>query len=331
MAEAILIDSTPGLEERSILLAGSLSAGEVIQAPDGRAGVAVTAKDAASGDYATLRMTGRHQLTAVASKTYLRGSQVFWDVSANALLLTPGAADDFAVGVVATTKTTTATDLGVIVDLNATPKYIASYTGASGSKRGPVIQQTLAGGVFSFAEWLALRLSATSAAEVASFLSGGGLVTAEKGMLDLFICVQDDGGSNGGVIDASFGLANDDHASDADSITESLLVHLDGNVLNIYIESDDNASGEVSAADSTVDLVLGTVFRVQFDLSDWADIQVYIDGVNVLPSSTFTLSGVTGPLKLIAMVEKSSGDSPALYFASGGLIRYEDKGASWSA
>src|SRR5262249_17301434 len=91
---------------------------------------------------------------------------------------------------------------------------------------------------------------------------------------------------------------------DADSIAEHLLVHLDGGSVNIYLQSKDGTT-TVAATDSTVDYVAGTPFLVQFDTTDLTDIQVYINGVNVLPATAFQLNAATGPFKLLAHSEKS--------------------------
>ena len=104
--------------------------------------------------------------------------------------------------------------------------------------------------------------------------------------------------------DTNIGLANATHATDADSITESLFIHLDGGSVNIYAESDDGTT-EVAATDTTIDYTAGTPFLAQWDLSNTSDIQLYIDGVNVLPSSVFKLNVAAGPLKLLAYSEKS--------------------------
>jgi len=47
------------------------------------------------------------------------------------------------------------------------------------------------------------------------------------------------------------------------------------------------------------------------DLRDPADIQLYIDGANVLPSSVFKLDAGTGPIGLLVHLEKTSGTATA--------------------
>jgi hypothetical protein len=110
-------------------------------------------------------------------------------------------------------------------------------------------------------------------------------------------------------LDINIGIANDTHASDADSITESVFLHLDGTALDIKAESDDGTT-EVAATDTTVNAVADTYFDFAFDCRDLEDIKIYIDGVRVLSSSTFKLDEAAGPMKLLAHMEKGANDTP---------------------
>jgi hypothetical protein len=110
------------------------------------------------------------------------------------------------------------------------------------------------------------------------------------------------------------GIANATHASDADTIAESVFLHVDGadtnGAVNILAESDDGTT-EVAATDTTVDFAAGTPFEFRIDCRDLTDIQIYINGVNVLPASVFKLNAATGPLKLLAHIEKGANDTLA--------------------
>ena len=125
-----------------------------------------------------------------------------------------------------------------------------------------------------------------------------------KAIVEGIVNVVSDGA--GSAVDVSIGVANGTHATDADSITESLFVHLDANNTNINLESDDGTT-EVAATDSTIDYTEGTPFEVWFDLRDLTDIQIYIDGVLALGATVFKLDAATGPLKLLVHVEKTTG------------------------
>jgi hypothetical protein len=54
---------------------------------------------------------------------------------------------------------------------------------------------------------------------------------------------------------------------------------------------------------------IGTPFHVQIDGRNLLDIQVYVNGVNVLPATVFKLDKATGPLKALFHFEKSANDS----------------------
>ena len=118
-------------------------------------------------------------------------------------------------------------------------------------------------------------------------------------------------------------MANATHASDADSIVESCFLHLDGNSLNINAESDDGTT-EVAATDTTIDLALGTPVHFVIDGRDPSDVQIYINGALVLSGTTFDISAATGPLKLLAHLEKSSDDTTAEYYVDALRVRTMD-------
>ncbi len=118
------------------------------------------------------------------------------------------------------------------------------------------------------------------------------------------------------ALDISFGLANAHHATDADSITESVLFHLDGADLTLNAESDDGTT-EVAATDTGLTLVDDQYGRFKIDCSDLSDVKLYaaVDKdepyVRVLSGTTFKLNNASGPLTPIVMVEKTSNDTTA--------------------
>lgn len=292
LTDGLMIDWTP---------TAAVSAGEVIHLPDGRAAFAPTA--IAAGVQGAVQVSGICSVAKTTSMVMLKGSQVFWDVSASkAHLLQANNTNDYYLGIVMETAASAGTT--VKVSLNQRPQYTLSlaqgYTSAQVSTAGwPQI--TGAGNSVN------MKFDLTAEAQKLDALSCRSVATGTVGILSALICVNTNG--DDAAFDLNVGLADATHASDADQITSSLFCHVDGNNANINFESD-NAAAEVSATDSTVDLTAGTPFLVQWDLTDWTDIQVYVDGVNVLPASVFTLSGVAGPLKLLAHMEKSSNDTP---------------------
>lgn len=296
MAEAVLIQ--PG-ETIDWTADADYSAGAVIQLRDGRAGV--VSADVESGKVIGVHVTGIFEVAKTTSMVVLIGSRLFWDHSANKVHLLHRADRDFYFGAAQADATSAATVVRAALNV----KPVASVALSQGFASAPI---NTAGFPFvhGTGEGVNLGFSATAEAQKVDALSHRGMAPAAIAIVDALVCVNTIG--DNAAFDFNCGLASGTHATDADSIAESLFVHLD-NALDILLESDDGTT-EVTATDSTVNATAGTPFLVQWDLRDLTDIQVYIDGVNVLPASVFKLNAATGPLKVLAHMEKSSDDSP---------------------
>jgi hypothetical protein len=152
--------------------------------------------------------------------------------------------------------------------------------------------------------------SATAEAQKLDWLSKRSFTIASNWILEAVIDVVTNADADVG--DLNIGVANGTHASDCDSITESCFFHFDmGADLNLDAESDDGTT-EVAATDTTVDWAVGTPIHLVIDGRDPTDIQMYVNGVLVLGSTTFTLTAATGPLKALFHLEKSANDSPGI-------------------
>jgi len=279
----------------------AMTAGEVRQLPDGRAAFAPTAIAAAAKGAVTV--SGVVEVLKTASMVMLKGSRVFWDHSANKAHLLQVNDQDFYLGIVQETAASAATTVKVAI--NADPRYTISL--GDGFASVPVVTAGINHHIIGHAEGVTLIFDTTAEAQKLDALSHRGVALDAPCLVDAEVCINENG--DDAAFDLNVGLANATHADDADSITEALFCHIDGSSLNINAESDDGTT-EVAATDTTVDAVVGTPFLVQWDLADWADIQMYINGVNVLPSSVFKLDAATGPLKLLAHMEKTANDSP---------------------
>jgi hypothetical protein len=66
----------------------------------------------------------------------------------------------------------------------------------------------------------------------------------------------------------------------------------------------------VAATETLADAVDDTYFDFRFDCRDLTSIKIYINGVRVLSTSTFKLNAATGPMKLLAHIEKGANDTP---------------------
>lgn len=297
MAEANFVQEGESLDWTPT---AAVSAGQVIQVTDGRAAFAPTA--IAAGDLGAVQVEGIAELDKTTSMVVLKGSPLFWDASANKVHLRHRNDADFYVGIAQEDATAAATT--VKVALNVAPQWTASL--ADGFVSVPI---NTAGFPFVHGAGAGVNLgfSATAEAQKVDALSHRGFAPGTPAIVEALICVNTNGDAS--AVDINVGVASATHATDADSIAESMFCHIDGASTNINFESDDGTT-EVSATDSTLDFTAGTPFLVQFDMRDDEDIQVYVDGVNVLPSSVFKLNAATGPLKLLAHMEKTSDDSP---------------------
>lgn len=282
----------------------AVSAGEVIRLPDGRAAYSPTDIDA--GVKGAVQVEGIVDVAKTASMVMLKGSKVYWDHSASKVSLVMGAnTGDIYFGVVEETASSSATTVKVAI--NQKPCYTLSLE--QGFVAAPIPSITANPQGMMFAHGNGVNAVFDTAAEAQKFdaLSIRSVAVGTAGILQALVCVNTNG--DDAAFDLNVGLANETHATNADTITESLFAHIDGASTNINLESDDGST-EVAATDSTVDFVAGTPFLVQWDLTDWSDPQVYIDGVNVLPSSVFDISAATGPMKLLFHMEKTANDSP---------------------
>lgn len=304
MSEARLAKQGDGAQTIDWTADAAYSAGDVIQLRDGRAGVIAT--DVESGGLVAVYVTGRFYMAKTASMVVLPSSKLFWDHSADAVHLLHRNDRDFFVGTALEDEAAAATE--ALVDLNVQPVFTVGFE--HGFASVPVETAGFVHANGAGREGVNLRFSTTTEAQKADALTHRGLAggsTGAEGIASFLICINTNG--DDAAFDLNIGLANGTHATDADSIAESLFMHVDGASTNINFESDDGTT-EVAATDSTVDFTAGTPFLVQFDLRDLTDIQVYVDGVNVLPSSVFKLNAATGPLKCLAHMEKTSDNSP---------------------
>lgn len=296
MAEATL-SKDGNANTMDVTAPAAMAAGQVFQLPDGRAGVTAGLAGFASGDPATLITAGQFTFTKTATLVVLDGAPVYWDRSANtATPLRAAAGADYYLGVAVGDSATATTT--VVVDINVQPSYTIDLLA------DPGVSIAVGDAALSYQGGSAVfNILATSEAEKIDLISYRSIpVTVPfivEGRMASFVIGTDN------TVDMNVGLANATHATSADTITESMFIHLD-ETLDINIESDDNST-EVAATDSTVNCVDNTYFDFAFDCRDLTDIQIYINGVNVLPASVFKLNAATGPLCLLAHVEKTTG------------------------
>lgn len=301
MAEALIYKDADTIDV--VTPTAGYTGGEVIQLSDGRAAFVAGQVARVSGDQAALKTTGQVTLLKTASVVILEGDLVYWDRSAGtATPLQAVAGADFPIGVAVSDAA--AADSTVIVDLNKKPHYLIDMM------RDPfdtVLVLTAGTPALTMGPgYTKLAFSATAEAQKVDALSQKSIPVAIPFIVEGRMAVYDIG--DNAAVDINVGLANATHATDGDAITESVFLHLDGTALDILLESDDGTT-EVAAEDSTIDAVDDTYFDFRMDCRDLTDIQIYINGVLMKAASVYALGDATGPMKLLAHIEKTSNDT----------------------
>lgn len=291
--------------------AAALSSGQVIQVPDGRAAMAVG--DIAAGVQGAVQVSGVFQKVAkTAGFVALRGGKAYWDYSANKVYYKKVNDQDFYIGRFMSDAASADTECYVVanidppadIDINRDP----CNTVLVGTPAALAVS-------FNYARRIGgshlAYLSATSEAQKWDLMSVNGFSKNANAIVEFAFRVPV--GGSGSASDYSIGVANATHATDADSITQHLFVHLDGGSTNINLQSKDGTT-TVTATDTTIDFVAGTAITSQhevwMDMRDPADVQVYIDGSLVLPSTVFNIDAAT-TLYLLAHMEKTTGTETA--------------------
>ena len=307
MAEAVYKQDGMALNHTA---AADLSGGVVIQLPDGRA--AVVKSDIESGEIGGACVSGVYTVDKTTSQVYVDGQPLYWDHSANKTIYYPASDRDFYLGTVV--GDAASADTTCVVNLNVRPQYKIDM---ARDEFLTVVVKTVVGSTTvevpdlkMIGSTAKMIFGATAEAQKVDLLSQQGFALASNWIVEGCFNVIDDG--DAAAIDFNIGVANGTHATDADSITESCFLHLDGNALDLFAESDDGTT-EVAATDTTVNIALGTPVHFVIDGRDPSDIQIYVNGALVLGSTTFVLTAATGPLKLLAHLEKTSDDTTADY------------------
>jgi predicted RecA/RadA family phage recombinase len=289
-------------------------AGEMVILPDGRAGMAVDAIPA--GVKGAVQTKGIALLTKTADLVWVDGQEIYWDASASSAILYPASDEDYLIGVAYGDAAAAATT--GYVSLNQKPTYkIDLNRGGIADIFDSVIVKTVVGSTTVEVPHIkrmggthAFIFGATAEAQKIDLLSKQGFAVESDWIIEGGFTIVDDG--DAAAIDFNIGVANGTHATDANSITERVLLHTDANTLDILAWSTDGTT-TVALTDTTTDLVLGTPVHFVIDGRNTSDIQVYINGVLQLTASVFKLNAAAGPLKLLAHLEKTADDETADY------------------
>ena len=299
----------------------AISGGEVLQVKDGRC--AVMPVDLASGALGAAQVEGVYRVAKTANIVILNGGRVYWDHSAGTATYKKVNDRDFYMG--RAVADAAGSDSTVDVAINIDPRYdidvsldpmLSDLVGTPAALEASFNFPRRLGGANLF------HLSATNEAQKVDLMSVDGFATGANAIVEFAFRVPN--GGSGSASDFNIGVASGTHDSDADSIAASVFVHLDGGSTNINCESDDGTT-EVAATDTTVDFTAGTAVanrvEVWMDMRDPTDVQIYVNGALVLPSSVFAVSAATNPWFFLCHLEKSSGTETADFVLDWGRVR----------
>lgn len=295
-------------DENSVTLTAAALSGQVRQLPDGRAGVMRGSVAGVSGTERSFTDTGKFTGTKDVTYAVLKGGRAYWDHSADKVSYKKVGDRDFYLGRFAASAALADTEC--TVDLNCKPEWDYDLDLLrDGYATAPIGTQALGGFLPPQRNGGALHLllSATNEAQKVDALGVDTFSKSARPVIEGQFRVINDGGA--GAQDFSIGVASATHATDADSIANHLLLHLDGGATAIKAQSKDGTT-TVAATDTTKTYAEGAEIaqRKEFwlDLSDPADPQLYVDGVNVLPATVFGMSAAANELRLLAHLEKTA-------------------------
>lgn len=286
---------------------------QIVQAADGRAAV-YQGTAASSGATVALYTDGRYTMPKDTTWTALAGLPAYWDQSASKVLYKDVGDQDFCIGVFADDALTSADTCEVALNVLLRPKIdLLNDPATSPNLTGTLALGTPAAPGFlppqKFGGTTRFVLSATSEVQVVDLISRCGFkALGSKAIVRIVFNVINDGAA--GTQDISLGVASGSHATDMDSVTQRLLAHIDGGATAINFESADGTTSTSRVSSGVTYTESGTLanrVEIWLDFRDDANVQIYVNGANVLPSSTFNVAAAASEWFPIIHLEKGSG------------------------
>lgn len=300
MPDAILSKDTADIQ---MLAQTSLASGKIWQLRDGRAGYFKGQLAGAVTDQ--IKLGPENQILVPKSTGYsiLDGGPVYWDrTNSIGTFKRLGANRGFFLGSAIGDYGTSTTQ--ILVNNNVPPKYDLDL---SGMPYDSVMIGTQAAGGFS-APWrrggaIDFLLSVTNEAQKVDALSGDGLLTGSKGIVEAAVRVI----NGGAAANAKFylGLASATNATTPPSAVEYVFLEIDSNSTKLNFQSADGTH-TTAKTDSTKVYTTGTRFEIWIDTRVPALTTLYVDGVQVLAATVFDLSAGASNLFLLAWLGKTA-------------------------
>ena len=285
--------------------AAAVSAAELRQLANGRPGYYRGSYGIALGSSASFWTSGQATVPKVTGIVLLDGGPVFWDRSERKVTYRAIGDRDFPVGTVV--GDAASADETCTVNFDLPPAYlIDSRVDAFHSI--PVGTQVVGG--FGYPVRLGgshlLQLDSQNEAQKIDLFSLAKFSKDSNPIIEIGLRVLSVG--SGTTPDFNIGIADATHATNFDSLTQRLAVHLDGNDTSNFLGSTDGTT-TVALTDTTTDVTAGYEASVReewwLDLRNPADPQIYRNGALMLGASVFNVSASASEFRLIAHLEKT--------------------------
>jgi len=276
----------------------AVTAGEVLQVPDGRAGVVVTG--VAAGKTVSCQITGIHKLAKTANEIYVPGQRLYWDASASKVTAVPPiTAADYFVGCASNDATASATVAEVDLNKNwegSIDQRTATFAQVPVLTAGDPRGYNVGGG-------MRFILDATNEAQKIDALSHKAVALDSDWIFMAEVVIDAAAGS---ATDISIGVADGTHATDFQSVATLCTIHVDGASQDILVQSDDGTT-DVAPIDSNLNWTAATPFALVIDGRDTTDIKIYINGIReTATGTTLALAAAASGLKACVHIEKTA-------------------------
>ncbi len=278
----------------------AVPSGKIWQTRDGRAAYSTGLNSAAIGDQVGFQSQGQVTLPFKAGIQALDGGPAYWDRTNSVVTYQRlGANRGFALG--SFVGDTALNAANCVVNLNVFPKYDLDLEAlpfaTSIIKTAGVPLLNTRGGAID------MVLDTTNEAQKVDALSNDGIITGSKGIVEIGANILNNGTANN--LQGFLGLASATHATNPASVTEYILFEFDGNALKINAQSSDGTT-TVAKTDTTKVFVVGTRFELWIDMRNPANCGMYVNGVQVLAGTVFSLAAGASNLFLLAWLGKTA-------------------------
>lgn len=300
-------------EPLRVTAAAAVSAGELRQLANGRPGFYRGNYSVSSGNSISFWESGQATIPKTTGIVLLDGGNAYWDRSARKVTYRKLHDRDFWIGTVV--GDAASADETCTVNLGVPPHYdydLFRDPANSVIVGTPILGVPSANG-FGYPARLGgsilFELGSATEAQKVDLYSANGFDVANANPIVEFAFRRLDAAS-GGLQDLNIGIANGTHATDFDSLSQYLALHIDGGGLDNYMQSKDGTT-TVAATDTTTnhtnDDTLTSIDEWWFDCRNPASCKIYRNAVQVLSGTTFNIAAATAPWYLIFHMEKTSG------------------------